>query len=136
MNNKDKIIKLELLGIILLIISLITDILELKSISVVIIIMSPLIIPAIYKEKEEKIENENIKVIKSIEDIEVIRQEEMEHLNNKIKYFERVKNPRKIEEYKRILRNCEILFKVYFKNRMEEKVIPASLKEEKTTIQL
>ena len=70
MNNKDKIIKLELLGIILLIISLITDILELKSISVVIIIMSPLIIPAIYKEKEEKIENENIKVIKSIEDIE------------------------------------------------------------------
>ena len=73
---------------------------------------------------------------KSIEDIEVIRQEEMEHLNNKIKYFERVKNPRKIEEYKRILRNCEILFKVYFKNRMEEKVIPASLKEEKTTIQL
>ena len=47
MNNKDKIIKLELLGIILLIISLITDILELKSISVVIIIMSPLIIPAI-----------------------------------------------------------------------------------------
>ena len=70
MNNKDKIIKLELLGIILLIISLITDILELKSISVIIIIMSPLIIPAIYKEKEEKIENENVRVIKSIEDIE------------------------------------------------------------------
>ena len=70
MNNKDKIIKLELLGIILLIISLITDVLELKSISVIIIIMSPLIIPAIYKEKEEKIENENVRVIKSIEDIE------------------------------------------------------------------
>lgn len=92
MNNKDKIIKLELIGIILLIISLITDILELKSISVIIIIMSPLIIPAIYKEKEEKIENENIKVIKSIEDIEKELSEKKKVNNdNYTKIYEQLK---------------------------------------------
>ena len=56
---------------------------------------------------------------KSIEDVDIIRQEEVNYLRHKVQYFERVNNPRKLEEYKYLLKNCEILFKAYFSKRKE-----------------